>query len=637
MSSSLGLKLSLPPEVASRLRESEEQQETAAVERTEEIEVAVKEVPQITIDLERLVGYQPEAAELETIKLQLLSAMWTRYRLEERETAEPSSTESSPTEPPPDFDFQVVDLLESGVASFAQPSDGDSEESKKLLLSYPLSIIASDGETKSTSTLWERTTTCPSKFVGKDNTEFVPRLWKYLTYCSRNLNWKYQMSLELGNLVEEEQARIDYNEWTSIQRKAKLDQLYSIRETIVHQVDISKAKYDSMVEDREIQVQMDMRQHHRQAAVGTSELSFPDEFALLGLNDRPELDEDDWGLGDSDSYMVSDESSEDGISDEGYETDNEPKTDVNIRAEISNDEELERGYECDNDDDEPVPTDKTGVAHEELATAIAPDPPNTSIETSVDCPSEQPPTNPTVLSPFQKRKERQRRAKQRKRIEKKEAMRRAEKEKLEQLEKEIRENRTSKDIIIAQTLAEALTKKLESVEELLEALQEEEWQAEEERENEVKTAELADHSSEESFSLLDQILAMILGTMPMSQSMSPKEHYQFVQKEHKSIVSGWKSHFGRLPPSIGGIAASGPRPSDRSEMQEKQSPSQLRRELGITDNTDEDWDADVDWSESMDRRTDEAVVDENKTISKPASSDAKPRIIGLRPGGRIEQ
>jgi hypothetical protein len=644
MSSSLGLKLSLSPEIAASLRESAPEQETSAAEQEQdnnEPSNDEKEVPKISIDLERLVGYQPEPEDIESIKFQLLSAMWTRYRLEEREETESSSSETH-QEPPPDFDFQVVDLLESGVASFSQLTDLSStlEENKNLIISYPPTIIASDGQSKSTTKMWKDTSTYPSASVGKENTAFLPRLWKYLTYCSHNLDWKYQMSLELGNLVEEEQGRLDYYQWTSTQRKAKLDQLYSIRETIVHQIDVSKEKYDSFVNERERLVKLDFQQHQRQAAVGTSELSFPDEFALLGLDDRFAQDQDDWGQ-DDDSYMNSDGSSDSNLSDEGYATDdslsNGEQDPDSLPVGIMDKDALKDGHESDNDDNIPATSvTKTNAVHDEL-TADAGQEPNTTLTTDEKT-SDQPSTSHSLILPFQKRKERQSRAKRRKRIEKQEAKRRAEKERLEKVKQEIRQKHTSRDMIVAQTVYEALSKKVEHVDELLESLQDEEWQAEEEQENEAKSANPADQANEESFSLLDQILAMILGATPIQQNRSPKEHYQFVQEEHQSIVSDWKSYFGRLPPSVGSGAGGPPDIGDMKEKQEMPSPSQLRLQLGITDNIAGDWDAEDDWEDSVDNHVTKSKSQEAKPVNKPSIPEpTKPKIVGLRPGGRIER
>jgi hypothetical protein len=94
-------------------------------------------------------------------------------------------------------------------------------------------------------------------------------------------------------------------------------------------------------------------------------------------------------------------------------------------------------------------------------------------------------------------------------------------------------------------LCNALKGKVEKVEELLESLQHEVWEAEEQQ----KAGETKRQADEDSpFSLLDQVLAMILGTMPIEPAMTSTEHYKKVDVEHKELVRDWKQHFGRLQP-----------------------------------------------------------------------------------------
>jgi len=93
-------------------------------------------------------------------------------------------------------------------------------------------------------------------------------------------------------------------------------------------------------------------------------------------------------------------------------------------------------------------------------------------------------------------------------------------------------------------------KKVKDVEELLENLQEEEWAAEEEAEAaaEREEQEQLEEQNKKELSLLDQILAMILGALPMEPGSKDKErHFRYVKDEHEFIVNGWKEHFGRLP------------------------------------------------------------------------------------------
>ena len=109
----------------------------------EEEEEEEEELPVISIELERLVGFKPSTnEEIDAIKKQLIEAMWMRYKstsgLESKEdetttTTEEDEAEADETsEPPPDFDDQIKELLDSRVARFGftnSESDEQAEES----------------------------------------------------------------------------------------------------------------------------------------------------------------------------------------------------------------------------------------------------------------------------------------------------------------------------------------------------------------------------------------------------------------------------------------------------------------------------------------------------------------------------
>jgi hypothetical protein len=129
---------------------------------------------------------------------------------------------------------------------------------------------------------------------------------------------------------------------------------------------------------------------------------------------------------------------------------------------------------------------------------------------------------------------------------------------------------------------------------------------------------------------------MILGSLPQSTKISTAEHYKFLHKEHQDIVSEWKEYFGRLPPSphrVGRVDTvdTATMPVPITEMTRKPVPSndsdslsrpptveELKKSLGITDNSELDWD-DLD-------------DDEAKTSAHPPRP--KKPAVGLRPGGK---
>ena len=98
-----------------------------------------------------------------------------------------------------------------------------------------------------------------------------------------------------------------------------------------------------------------------------------------------------------------------------------------------------------------------------------------------------------------------------------------------------------------------LQTRLDEVDTLLENIQEKEWAEEEEDDKEewphgLNDTEEATNNSQE-MTLLDQILAMIIGAPPIvySNARTDEEHYLFIKEEHQSILNEWKDTFGTLP------------------------------------------------------------------------------------------
>jgi hypothetical protein len=127
----------------------------------------------------------------------------------------------------------------------------------------------------------------------------------------------------------------------------------------------------------------------------------------------------------------------------------------------------------------------------------------------------------------------------------------------------IRESLKTTDERIAEATLLKLEERLQNVDDLLEKLQEEEWADEEAGDDgideEVETSDLNDigthvDEAEERSSLLDNILAMILGALPRDMSsggestVTDDAYYRHIKDEHDSIVQEWIRVFGRLPP-----------------------------------------------------------------------------------------
>eukprot|EP00934_Nitzschia_sp_Nitz4_P007818 Nitzschia sp. Nitz4//scaffold169_size48518//37169//39016//NITZ4_007079-RA/size48518-processed-gene-0.82-mRNA-1//1//CDS//3329538409//7808//frame0 len=499
-------------------------------------------IPGVAINLEGLVGYRPSSNEVDSIRGQLLSAMWSRY-LQSRDNGQLSVNDSEIDQsvvPPPDFDAQVTEFYNSGVAKFLHDGSSHDMDQHVFSIQYPPELVLlPSGALVRTSKLWEQFHQEQSTVPQFDS---LKSLWTCLRDCSRGIVWKRDMAVELAALIRQEQARLDYIEWTESTRQAKLDNLYNIRETLVHQVELAKHKVRSLEGEREELVQDALEPHRRRlqasrsgdrafGAFGTTDLSFPDEFQWLGIHDdRGNSDEeDDWGLDDEDGYSS--------FSDSNSES-NESIPQAEDTAPVANEAQDAVSSQNSKTSDTNGVTDITFPNGDSLpANSLAPD----SIV-----------TNP-LSSPFERRKERMQKARAQKKKERLARLENARKEELLQLENDLRSKFTTRDLVFSQATANALEKKMENVEELLESLQDEVWKAEEDAEAEDASI-LERTDQEDELSLLDQVLAMILGAMPRgSTDEDPATHFVNMQALHKEIVKAWKSKFGRLPPPAGRI------------------------------------------------------------------------------------
>jgi hypothetical protein len=151
----------------------------------------------------------------------------------------------------------------------------------------------------------------------------------------------------------------------------------------------------------------------------------------------------------------------------------------------------------------------------------------------------------------------------------------------------VRDKLKTTDELMAEAMLRSLQGRLDGVDNLLESLQEEEWADEEDAEQQqhdkdVSTKDAPADPSE--MSLLDGILAMILGAMSwtFSGASCAEEHYRFVKDEHKMIVNEWKETFGRLPKH------------HTVDDEDATNVVASKEKLSVMGNTNKDWD-EVDW------------------------------------------
>jgi hypothetical protein len=174
----------------------------------------------------------------------------------------------------------------------------------------------------------------------------------------------------------------------------------------------------------------------------------------------------------------------------------------------------------------------------------------------------------------------------------------------------VRINGTTEDEKICSTAISNLEKRLNEIDQLLESLQEEQWKDEEEGLDDGHESDVDDgvyiNSSEEKLSIIDHILAMILGSMPQTYGKTLQEHYASMRSEHEEIIRQWKDYFGRLPypsPTRSSLTdhdfSKEPIENGTEATCEVvvSSPAKQRSTLGIFDNEFIDWEDVEDWKD----------------------------------------
>ncbi len=633
------------------------------------------ELPIISIELERLVGFKPSSRdEMDAIRKQLLEAMWMRYKAsrgekdEKEETANDDDDEEE--EPPPDFDDQIKELLDSRVARFGSIQNtylGEEEEEdahetsaveekplrfKKngknnpgpfLEITYPSRVVPPNGSSherillRDTAKLWSEIRSLAYALDEEDGGEseehhFWYNLSDHLEHTGRLLSWKHSMALELKDMLNRELLYKNHQLWVKEQRTAKLEQLYQVRETLVHRKEVAQGDFEKLQSQKETAIRRDMllydnsikRKHKDDSLLGGGGMSFPEEFELMGLMPKDAMyEEEDWGgtLDDEDDFDYYNSDYSDGYSDEDDEDD------------LSGYEE-EGGGDDQAIDPLPLPKATKEASDDEKDDSPIAIPPTRELPEiePVDSSAILPTTS--VPRPFLRRNKarRKKKARAQKKRELAEAKRKEEQKLRTEHEALVQAKHTTNELVLAQTLLDALEQKVSDVEELLENLQEEEWAAAEEEDAEKEEEEPV--PEEGKLSLLDQILAMILGALPMEPGSKDKEgHFQYIKKEHEFIVQGWKEYFGRLPsahvpgeakpkeeedendetsapetepkPSVGykapptshkltTISSSKKSSTSTTPSAPTTTPQEQRMALGIVDNEDGDWEDEDD-------------------------------------------
>ena len=183
---------------------------------------------------------------------------------------------------------------------------------------------------------------------------------------------------------------------------------------------------------------------------------------------------------------------------------------------------------------------------------------------------------------------------------------------------------------IAEANVKSLVSQLEKVDELLETLQEEVWADEEEKQVNDHENKF-NHSKKEThqFSLLDQILAMVLLTLPNIDNLPQDAFLRYKQTKHDEIIKGWVSQFGFLPTAIASEETKDLN-AERLEHSDEENISSALNEMVITDNDSSGVD---DWEELADEKFE--MKSKNEVIGNcPTKRDQR---FSLRPGGGIDR
>eukprot|EP00977_Amphora_coffeiformis_P002872 scaffold538_cov166-Amphora_coffeaeformis.AAC.14 len=577
-------------------------------------------LPLVLVDTERLIGYRPSTMEeLDMLQTQVQSALW-------------GTTDNDNTTAAAGFETRVADMMESALGRHMDTGQAAMK-----------GILAQDGDRRylhrsTWPALWSHWTVveypdyvCWNKNSNKENTSdqdvvvlSTRRLWKSLYTstaipvvdhlvqlvrdCSRPLGWKAHMASAIRRLGrteaaakrERQEARA-LERWRTTQRPQELEKLYTVRETLVHKVEMEEERLKKLIQERDVQVALQLRQARLVTgeAVGLEGLDFattnsvllPDEPLVL-LNDDIDLaasadkdnmwdilqggtdtvqDEADYAAAaewsqqndDNDSYQAEDEHESGG---EGIFERTKKTTDAVAKSNKTTDEVAERHQA------------EEAAYRQKLATAKA-------------------------------------------------------------QEAAMREACTTNELRTVEAIVKALKERLGKTDSLLETMQDEEW-AEQGYDEDVEDGAVTQYefqdeskdasSSRNQLSLLDQILAMVFHAFPTPVGENEQNHILWKQVEHETVVMDWKAHFGRIPPGAaleGASAGWEPSKYAATKPTTLQSKEELKESLGITDNAEDDWDCeDSDW--------DDVETDKQPQPTKPPAP-SRPSVAGLRPGGKI--
>ena len=497
------------------------------------------------------------------------------------------------------FHQQAAELLENQMAIHGDTSTTITDNLRYATIPYPDYLVTQGNTLVVTSQEWKR-------LLKPNKIPVVATIISHLVSCSQSLLWKFDMAKEIRQMAHHElhfqkQRNIAQQLllWKTTTRKAQLDKLYQVRETFDHRLEVARQGLLILDDQLNLQIAQESRKKgHNEGwdAFNITDVAFPHNESTLLYNDDNK--------------------------DHGDHGDHDHHHDNNITADATTTDD---GSELHSDQEE------------------------THVQTQL--PSMDVATLPSISKEARAKARRQATIKRRRRkLHQQDIAAKLElqEERLHQAmveDERIRDMCTNQEYRMAQAVVKSLELRLQQVDDLLESLQEEEWADEEEGEQQEEQM-FDDSPLPNECSVLDRILAMILGTLPTPPDTTPENHYCCIKTTHTSLVNQWESYFGRLPPMPssrgskidvfdtifeGTLALDvarlslNPCQSSETTSEARAEAYKLRTILGIVDVNDE-WDD----LEELDM-----IVPPAATIQKikpPLTSTTK---SSLRPGGQV--
>ncbi len=610
-------------------------------------------MPLLVVDFEKLCGYTPtDRKEAQNLEVELCEALLgAKSKMDDYEgtISSPASIDKQSTTTETnygdgfslDFTTRAIELLETGVARHCDTKqqqnefaiDERNEKFNYAFVPYPEYMKLPKNNDNAETTIME-TSKVWKRIKHPHDIPVVNKLLDLLSKCSRDLMWKYDMAIEIRRIAKEErqwqeekQRRKELKLWRTKTRPDELAKLYDVREAFILKLETVRKKYDGYVKERDERVQAELLRRKEQGfgTGGIASLDWDGKVTFAFDDDVEEI-----------VQKILREKQE---NDEGFDASEHS----NCRSPSDDSEECyDDGYYCDEGDHELSDVESSSQkASQHEFNDILPQR-----------------NNDDRLRKARRAKAASKRMKKKLETERENAKAAELRTKIELAHKEEQQVRLmciSTDEKLAMVMVNDLEQRLEKVDNLLDSLQMDAWNDEEEGFLEDNESD-SDHEEDiklniGEMNLLDNILAMVLGTMPPMKDSNAQSHFTHLKLEHKSIVDDWKNTFGRIPKlhqkkkdenmSVGNVATSSKAETiwDNSDEEIILQENALQAKKFQTNFTiPDDWEDEADSCDD----TEPSDVTKNREIDHLQRNEGDSKnhrssssTVGLRPGGKI--